>query len=296
MLNQILLEGHTIFNTININYNNYRPMRYDFSHLIYINKNNKINIYSDNSAFIKLRTYNIITNLNLFYNIPDDILNQILLYLDQYEIYNIIAILSKQFNNILTKTNYNNKLIYPSTTLSITKFMSHRFHNPKLLVMMSNKFNFINIKKLNCSDNSLTLLPELPPTLIYLDCHKNILKVLPALPNSLTHLNCRKNILIKLPPLPSSLKELYCGYNEISDLPILPESLQILYCIYCQISVLPELPSTLSLLFCSINPICSLPRIPISLTYLDTRFTNLPPKLHAYLLNQEEIQNLFASL
>ena len=63
-----------------------------------------------------------------------------------------------------------------------------------------------------------------------LDCSDNILTELPDLPNSLELLNCSKNKLIELPKLPNSLNHLYCFDNELEELPKLPNSLNSLHC------------------------------------------------------------------
>ena len=57
---------------------------------------------------------------------------------------------------------------------------------------------YINLKVLNCSNNELTELPNLPNTLIELICSNNKLTELTNLPNTLIKLNCGNNKLIKL--------------------------------------------------------------------------------------------------
>jgi E3 ubiquitin-protein ligase SspH2 len=43
-------------------------------------------------------------------------------------------------------------------------------------------------------------------------------------------LHCSNNALTELPPLPPTLEELKCSYNELTSLPPLPSTLKILHC------------------------------------------------------------------
>ena len=47
-----------------------------------------------------------------------------------------------------------------------------------------------------------------------LECSNNNLTELPELPNSLSYLSCFTNNLTELPDLPNSLNELYCSCNN----------------------------------------------------------------------------------
>ena len=76
-----------------------------------------------------------------------------------------------------------------------------------------------NLKKLSCSYNKLTTLPEnLPVYLKGLHCNNNQLTTLPEnLPASIEFLNCNNNQLTTLPEnLPVSLKYLDCGNNPFT--------------------------------------------------------------------------------
>ena len=72
------------------------------------------------------------------------------------------------------------------------------------------------VKVLDCDNNQLTQLPELPNSLKVLSCSYNQLTQLPELPNSLKYLDCSNNQLTQLPELPNSLEILYCSYNQLS--------------------------------------------------------------------------------
>ena len=120
---------------------------------------------------------------------------------------------------------------------------------------------FKKLKTLNCSDNLLTELPDLPEALEVLYCNNNKLKSLPELPH-LWFLNCHNNSLKCLPELPLSLVDLYVGSNEINELPKLPVNLIFLECYNNKLSVLPELPSGINEIYCAKNELTILPDIP----------------------------------
>ena len=65
---------------------------------------------------------------------------------------------------------------------------------------------------LNCWNNQLTSLPELPKSLEYLYCDHNQLTSLPVLPKSLKRLYCRDN------NLPSERKEFYWAIQDFQNL------------------------------------------------------------------------------
>ena len=109
--------------------------------------------------------------------------------------------------------------------------------------------------ELYCSDNQLTSLPELSPSLQELYCSDNQLTSLPELPPSLQELYCYGNQLTSLPELPPSLQKLDCSDNQLTSLPELSPCLQNLYCSDNQLTSLPELPPCLHILYCSYNPL-----------------------------------------
>ncbi len=114
---------------------------------------------------------------------------------------------------------------------------------------------FVNLKSLECLENNLTSLPQLPSNLVKLDCSMNQLTTLPTLPVSLVELSCAVNKLTKLPSLPTTLTVLYCNFNEITSLPVLPNELEYLACGSNKITCLPKLPSTIYLGDIALNPL-----------------------------------------
>ena len=95
----------------------------------------------------------------------------------------------------------------------------------KNLTHIPNLSKFICLKVLNCSENKLRRLPELPASLEKLICSYNQLIILPELPISLLYLSCSYNPLFELPPLPPKLKYLLCNNNQLAYLPTLPKTL-----------------------------------------------------------------------
>jgi hypothetical protein len=57
--------------------------------------------------------------------------------------------------------------------------------------------NYDKVVYINCSNNNLTLIPELPNSVQYICCERNKLNSLPELPNSLQRLWCNDNKFIK---------------------------------------------------------------------------------------------------
>ncbi len=89
-----------------------------------------------------------------------------------------------------------------------------------------------DINKINIRYKDITFIPNLSrfTCLEYLDCSNNKLTCLPNLPNSLIELSCCHNQLTCLTELPNSLEYLYCNNNKLTYLSKLPECLK-----YCNI-------------------------------------------------------------
>lgn len=114
---------------------------------------------------------------------------------------------------------------------------------------------FVNLKNLECVENKITAISNLPAGLIRLDCSMNELKSIGILPTSLEELSCAVNKLTSLPKLPESLKIIYCNFNEIKVLPKLPSNLEYLSCGSNKLSCLPSLPNSIYLGDITSNPI-----------------------------------------
>jgi large repetitive protein len=126
----------------------------------------------------------------------------------------------------------------------------------------------VSLTQLYCGGNPLFSLPSLPPSLIALDCQTNSLSSLPSLPASLQTINCGNNSLISLPALPASLTDLSCYNNTLTSLPSLPAGLLNLVCVTNSLTVLPTLPASLANLGCGFNSLGTLPTLPNSLCTL----------------------------
>ncbi|MFK4532236.1 hypothetical protein ABIA00_000419 [Bradyrhizobium ottawaense] len=79
---------------------------------------------------------------------------------------------------------------------------------------------WLALQRINVSDNQLTHLPELPPSLSELDARLNRLTSLPALPNTLRRLTVFGNQLTSLPDrLPATLRWLHAHNNRLTSVP-----------------------------------------------------------------------------
>lgn len=92
------------------------------------------------------------------------------------------------------------------------------------------KYPVENIIRIDCSENLLRSLPELPPNLDRLYCEHNQLTALPPLPQSLSILICRSNQLTILPTLPTTLIKLDISRNQLTTIPPLPLGLIVFIC------------------------------------------------------------------
>ncbi|MBP6731180.1 MAG: T9SS type A sorting domain-containing protein [Chitinophagales bacterium] len=139
---------------------------------------------------------------------------------------------------------------------------------------------FKNLNFLDCSNDSISIIPALPPRLKSFYCEKNLLTGLPALPDSIEDLSCANNALTSLPSLPASLTTLNCSFNNsLTALPTLPPRLFNLECGFGGLTRLPALPAGLLYLRCSYSAIDSLPALPDSLQQIDcqaNQISNMP--------------------
>lgn len=87
---------------------------------------------------------------------------------------------------------------------------------------------FTELRQLKCSNNNLTSLPALPPTIAVLFCYDNKITRLPPLPPDLYYLDCNNNLITTIPqPLPPDLDKLYCCNNLLTFLPNLHENIRV---------------------------------------------------------------------
>ena len=221
-------------------------------------------------------------------------------------------------NNVLNKNIPNNTIIAGKI---ITLRIKYKYNQLDLSKVECDKIRYYGqegeciknhilpnlLKELDCWNNQLTLIPNLPNSLKILDfsynqlisftnvqlpnsleqlsCHNNQLSSLPDLPNSLKKIYCENNQLISLPKLPNSLKNFDCSGNNLTSLPKLPNSLKKLYCYRNKLTSFADaqLPNLLEQLYCSRNQLTSLPDLPNSLKilYCDyNQLTSLPDFTH----------------
>ena len=128
---------------------------------------------------------------------------------------------------------------------------------------------FDSLLTLNCNQNPIISLPNLPTGLTLLNCSYTDLVALNNLPNSITTLICGNTPLTSISNLPISLIYLLCSYTDLVSLPPLPAGLLKLTCNNSDINALPALPSTLQWLICNVNQISTIPPLPADLKRLD---------------------------
>lgn len=120
---------------------------------------------------------------------------------------------------------------------------------------------YISASILDCSNNSLTVLPALPPTMSYINCSNNLLNILPSsLPHGITEFLAYNNSIPAVPPalptslvtmsiynnsplsywttpLPSSLGYFDCSYTGLQQITTLPSGMLNLDVSYCDMTV-----------------------------------------------------------
>ena len=148
---------------------------------------------------------------------------------------------------------------------------------------------FQSLKTLNCGNNKLTFLPELPSSLTSLNISNNSIKKLNKLPKNINYLDFSSNNLLEIEELPSSITNLNSNYNLLTTLPKLPQSLTYLYCSNNNLTKLPELPSELSIISLDQNPqLECLPFLPPKLRNIsiyNTKITCLPNSVREIYVN-----------
>ena len=150
-----------------------------------------------------------------------------------------------------------------------------------------------NLKILDCSNNNLTQIDNLPLQLIYLNCSFNQIKKMDNLPSGIEKIICCNNKISILEYLPFSVNHLDCSNNNILLLDNLPLNLIYLSCNNNNISSLNNLPVKIKCLYCSGNQITHL-FLPKSIESLScdedkiTKITNINElKMNKLLFNNE---------
>jgi Leucine-rich repeat (LRR) protein len=154
-----------------------------------------------------------------------------------------------------------------------------------------NILNYDDVMMLQCDDNGLRELPNLPKNLRILNCSFNLLTSLPVLPETLEELDFGQNEISFISDLPKNLRKLNCGYTEIAFLPELPITLTDLEANNCKLKTLPQLPLSIEFLDLLNNEIEELPKNLyrcVNLYYLNIKGNNmssypdLPPNIDEF--------------
>lgn len=137
-----------------------------------------------------------------------------------------------------------------------------------------------SLNNLSCNNNPIGALPNtLPPHLFDLNCSSDSITILPSLPLTLSYFVCNRNNISYIPTLPPLLTELSCSHTLVTTLPLLPHTLATLFCNYCRLTTLPALPDTMVFLMCDHNPgLTCLPQLKkiSDLDFSNTAVTCLP--------------------
>lgn len=190
-----------------------------------------------------------------------DIHNSIIMY----------SITIKQNNNTTNITAINSTIY--TTTITVAN------KNIKGKIIFT---NFEELKKINCSNNNITDVDDLPNTIEELDCSYNDIEKLDNLPENLIKLYCHNNEIIELNNLPSKIKYLGCSDNKIKSLENLPITLEILNCMFNELTNLDYLPNSIEILYCDNNVVGD--NLPSSITVIrcgeldKNKILNLPIK------------------
>ena len=159
-------------------------------------------------------------------------------------------------------------------TIKFSDDIKHKYNSFNEILNLD---NYNKITYLDCDDNNLTSLPELPESLMDMNCSFNNLTSLPKLPKSLKWLSCHHNNLTSLPELSKSLEYLYCSFNKLTSLPKLPKS-GLVWSAKNLTSVLVYQKSLIEF-SCTSNKLTSLPKLPKSLKYFLCDNNNLSKQL-----------------
>ena len=143
-------------------------------------------------------------------------------------------------------------VIYDTDVAGITELDVSYLSGSKIQNLAGIEY-FTSLEELDCSDNNLMWLPQLPGSLTSLNCSGNWLPYLEELPSGLTRLECADNQIENLYGLPSNLEYLDCSGNELFYHPSWPLTLTHLNCSDNKLTALDVSGPTLGYLNCSYN-------------------------------------------
>jgi len=148
-------------------------------------------------------------------------------------------------------------------------FLNMKMHG---LLNLGQLKDFPNIKTIYLGKNHVVGLRNIPKGIERLECSQNLLRDVGELPESLKILNLKQNALEKIDlSKTKELESLNVSFNHLESLTSLPESLKVLKCDHNQLSEL-DLQNCIHLevLYCHNNPDLRLKHIPDTL--IDSKF------------------------
>jgi len=148
--------------------------------------------------------------------------------------------MNNSIKELLSKFNYQTKIINVSNK------------NIKGILDLD---EFENLEELDCSNNKITEISNIPRTLKYLNCSNNQITILNDLPNH-SILLFDLDEFVNLDEF-EKLEELDCSNNKITEISNIPRTLKYLNCSNNQITILNDLPN-LNEINCESNPLIKL--------------------------------------
>jgi Leucine-rich repeat (LRR) protein len=146
-----------------------------------------------------------------------------------------------QKNNSILDLKYLELNKYPNITNINKEYLKYLFISGNELLHLPNLNELINLEVLDCSENKLCQLINLPKKLIELDCSRNELTNITAIINcnNLEKINCSYN---EITEIPSHIKLLIlaCNNNKLKFVSNM-DSLQKLYCSNNMIKIIQKL-------------------------------------------------------
>jgi N-acetylneuraminic acid mutarotase len=126
-----------------------------------------------------------------------------------------------------------------------------------------------NLYYINCSNNQITYLPQLPSSLNGLYIGNNQISFWPNIPSQVTQLKIDNNPINSIGSIPSTIVNLDVSGCNLSSLPALPANMYALWCNNNNLTSLPALPAALQYITCTNNSIAFLPTLPNDLGQLN---------------------------
>lgn len=166
------------------------------------------------------------------------------------------------------------QLVFDQFLSTFSKKSRELFLNKKMhgLLNLGGLQDFPNVKTIYLGKNHIVELRNIPKGIERLECSQNLLRDVGELPESLKLLNLKQNALEKVDlSKTKQLELLNVSFNHLESLTSLPESLKVLKCDHNQLTELDlQICIHLEVLYCNHNSKLELKHIPDTL--IDSRY------------------------